>query len=225
MKLHPKNTDFIDLHSHSAEIEEGVFRIFNVFSSDFPDIPDNRPFSLGLHPWHITNEAIAEMAEVFTYTSAYPNLLAIGEAGLDSVIKTPMNQQIEVFRTQIEISLKQDKPLIIHCVKAFPELLRLRKEFPAPTAWIIHGFNANPTIAEEYVKAGICISFSQRLLRNPEKARMIADVVPISMVFAETDEDSMPIQQVYQNISDLYGLTVMETKRNIFENFVRISKI
>lgn len=219
MTYFPKITDYIDIHSHHHEREEGVFRILNVFTSGYPGIPADRPISLGLHPWHLTEEFIHEMPGILKQVATSENVLALGEAGLDKLIKTPIEQQLEVFRTQIELSIEHKKPLIIHCVKAFPELLNLRKEYRNSTPWIIHGFNANQTIASECVNMGIYISLSQRLFRNPEKSQKISKVVPLSMIFAETDDDPVSIQVIYETISSLYGLNLIEIKQIIFENF------
>jgi TatD DNase family protein len=218
----PKETDFIDIHSHSSKREGNVFRIHNIFTSDYPNIPAERPISIGLHPWHISEQAIFELTDVINDAYSLKNLFAFGEAGLDRVIQTPMEQQLPVFRTQVEISIVHKKPLIIHCVKAFPELLNLRKEYRNATPWIIHGFNASQAVAEECINMGIYISLSRRLFRNPEKAGKVIKVVPVSMIFAETDDDSMPIQEIYNTISNLYVLNVEEVKRNIFENFVKV---
>lgn len=225
MNLYPSESDFIDIHSHSGLDDEGVFRIHNVFLSNYQKNSLDRPFSLGLHPWHIGENTISDIGEVLSQSTSNPNLFTFGETGLDSLIKTPMSKQIEIFRTHIECGIQHNKPLVIHCVKAFPELLALKKEYKNSSAWIIHGFNANQTIASECVKMGIYISISQRLLRNPEKAQKIASVVPLSMIFAETDEDGMSIQEVYGAISGLYGEDVSEIKRRIFKNFEAVDGI
>jgi TatD DNase family protein len=222
MVYFPKNTDFIDIHSHHPESEEGVFRIHNIFSSDYPRIPTDRPISIGLHPWHLSEKAIQEMPDAIRKTITFDNTVAIGEAGLDRIIQTPAEQQLDAFRTQVEISIENKMPLIIHCVKAFPELVNLRKEFKNATPWIIHGFNANQTLAAECVSFGIYISLSWRLFRNPEKAQKITAVVPLSMIFAETDEDPQPIQDIYQTIGSLYSVSQDELKRVILENFTRV---
>jgi TatD DNase family protein len=229
MKLIPKTTDFIDIHSHHAEAEEGVFRIYNVFASDFPKFSSDRPISVGLHPWNLTVETSHDLSLILdgetSHDLSLQNILAVGEAGLDRIIQTPMDIQIKAFRTQIDLSIEYKKPLIIHCVKAFPELSELRKEYRNATPWIIHGFNANQTIAAECVKMGIYISLSSRLFRNPEKTAQIAKVIPVSMIFAETDDDIVPIHEIYQTISGLYNLSLQKIKETILENFSRVFMI
>jgi TatD DNase family protein len=222
MKYFPKNTDLIDIHSHHLESEAGVFRIYNVFTSEYLQIPSDKPVSIGLHPWYLSDQATREMPEILRKAVKKENVLAIGEAGLDKVIQTSVEEQLSAFRTQIEISIEFQKPLIIHCVKAFSELLNLRKEFKNAPPWIIHGFNANQTIAKECISLGIYISLSQRLLRNHEKAHKIIKKVPLSLIFAETDEDPNPIREIYRVISKIYGVSQEEIQQNIFANFHRV---
>ncbi len=225
MSHSPKESDFIDIHSHSEKEENGVFRIHNVFATDYKKIPSELPVSIGLHPWHINDNSISLLPEILQNSASLENCLAIGETGLDSLVQTPISTQITVFRKHIEIGIKENKPLIIHFVKAFPELLSLRKEYTNAAPWIIHGFNANPTIAAECLKHGIYLSLSQRLFRNPEKAEKIMKVVPVSMIFAETDEDSMSIQEIYDTIATFYGLSISALKKIIFENYRRCIKV
>jgi TatD DNase family protein len=218
----PTESAFIDIHSHNQKQEEGVYRVYNVFSTDYPNVPLEIPISIGLHPWHITEKSVLDLPEVLKNVGSLNNLLAFGETGLDSLVTTPMETQISVFRIHIECGIEFNKPLIIHCVKAFPELLALKKEYRNATPWIIHGFNANQTIATECVKSGIYISLSQRLFRNPEKAQKIVRTVPLSMVFAETDEDNMSVQDVYAAISGFYELSISEMRGRIFRNFFEV---
>jgi TatD DNase family protein len=222
MVFYPRESDFIDIHSHHTEREEGVFRIQNVFTSDFQDIPADRPISIGLHPWHLSAESIQELPGILNKVLSNINVLALGEAGLDRVIKVSLEDQFPAFRKQIEFSIEYGKPLIIHCVKAIPELIKLRKEYTNATGWIVHGFNGNETLAAECVEAGICISLSQRLFRNPEKALKIAKQVPLSMAFAETDDDSMSIREVYETISQFYEMSVSEVISRFYLNYRNI---
>ena len=221
MKLLPRSTDFIDVHSHHKEVQEGVFRIHNIFSSEY-DSASRNPVSVGLHPWHLSGDAVSRLQLVLELALRRDNVLAAGETGLDKLIKTTFEEQMHVFRIHVEESIRCRKPLIIHCVKAFPELLNMRREYPLATPWIIHGFNSNQTIAAECVKMGIYISFSRRLLRNPEKAAKVRNQIPITFVFAETDEDEMGIDEVYAGIADLYNLDLSELKHHIFANFNRV---
>jgi TatD DNase family protein len=222
MTFFPGPDNFIDIHSHNPGNEDGVFRIYNVFSSVPAEISKPRPVSIGLHPWHLSAEAIEEMPGIIRSAKMLENFIAIGEAGLDKVIKTPFEIQLDAFVKQIELSIELHKPLIIHCVRAIPELIRLRKKYSGAPGWIIHGFTAGAGHALEAVREGIYISIGQRLLKDPRKSAEILKNVPVSMIFAETDDDPASIADIYGIIAGTYGISVNELKEKIYLNFHRV---
>lgn len=218
----PSPACFIDIHSHKRESEEGVFRVFNVFSSVFPDVPKDMAMSIGLHPWHLSPEAIENMPDVIRKALQLKNVLAIGETGLDKVIKTSLEIQTEVFKKQIELSIEFNKPLIIHCVRAFSELFELRRIYKQSPAWILHGFNADKSVALECIRHGIYISVGIRLLRNKERTSEILKHVPASMIFAETDDHSADIREIYQIIAEKCGISVELLKQTVYSNYHKV---
>ncbi len=220
--LSPSPDLFIDIHSHHTEREEGVFRVFNVFSTDFPDVPKDLAISIGLHPWHLSDEAIAEMPGIIREAIKMENLVAIGEAGLDKVILTPLEVQLGAFKIQFELSREYGKPLIIHCVRAFQELAGLRRSYKDSPAWIVHGFNANGKVAEECIRLGIYLSIGLRLLRNPKRAREVLNKVPVSMIFAETDDDPTGIAEIYSSIAEYYQMSPETLKESVYANYCRV---
>ena len=54
--------------------------------------------------------------------------LALGECGLDKKVQTPLDLQQEVFERQLTLAEKYKKPVIIHCVAAFQELIAIKKK-------------------------------------------------------------------------------------------------
>jgi TatD DNase family protein len=71
------------------------------------------------------------------------NCFALGECGLDKITASDFELQKVVFKKQIQLSEKHQKPLIIHCVKAHQELIEIKKELKPKQVWIFHGFNTN----------------------------------------------------------------------------------
>lgn len=186
----PDHSVFIDIHSHNPLREERIFRIYNLNLADFEDLNHNGPVSTGLHPWHIHHfEEPDNLRSMLVEAAANESVVAIGETGLDKVINTSMAMQEEVFRTHVDISEEVQKPLIIHCVRAFHDILRIRKETAASQPWIMHGFYSSPEIADEMATLGFYISVGERLLRNKNKSREILDTISREYLFAETDDD------------------------------------
>ena len=85
-----------------------------------------KPFSAGIHPWYIPahpEETLKELERL----AASPSCKSIGEAGLDKYASTPLPLQRELFIRQAELAVSRQLPVIIHCVKAWDELLAIKK--------------------------------------------------------------------------------------------------
>ena len=92
-------------------------------------------------------------------------VVAIGEAGLDTLAESPMDLQKEVFLAQANLAEETHKPLIIHCVKAWADLIACKKAVKPEMPWIIHGFRGNGELASQLVRLGFYLSFGDRF--NP----------------------------------------------------------
>ena len=219
----PQKTDYIDIHSHHLNKEAGVFRIYNQFFNDGSDTSSSITKSLGLHPWHINEfENYDFFPEILEHLIMEESVVFVGESGLDKLISTSPEQQEDIFFKHILISEKHAKPLIIHCVKAYRELLKIRQKFNPKQAWIIHGFDSSPQLAADLVGKGIYLSIGERLLRKPEKSRNIMANIPLSKLFIETDEDKKSIQELYKDVCKIYQIEEDKLKEYIFENFVKL---
>jgi len=119
---------YINIHSHSSGDESQVLTIRSLFHNENPDDFNESLFSIGLHPWHISNTDIQLAIKLVKERSGDERIIAIGEAGLDRTIETKMDFQQEVLKQHLDIAEWRDKPLIIHCVRAFPEVRKLIRQ-------------------------------------------------------------------------------------------------
>lgn len=87
------------------------------------------------------------------------NCLAIGECGLDKRIEMPLEPQISVFEKQLALAEKFGKPVVIHCVAAFQEVIEIKKRLNVKVPMIIHGFSKNIQVADQLINAGFYLSF------------------------------------------------------------------
>jgi TatD DNase family protein len=145
-----------------------------------------------------------------------PDVVAIGETGLDKPAPVSMKLQEELFLFQIELAEKNRKPLIIHCVKAWPELIAIRKRFTSSgIPWIIHGFRGNGELARQLLRFGFALSlglhFHPDALRAAWEARRL---------YAETDDANTGIETVYLRISSQLSITGEALSREICENML-----
>ncbi len=217
MNLFPSEEDFIDVHTHNTETQLHVYNILNVFLTDFPDIPSTRPLSIGLHPWHIDQESHALIESTLHEAASLSYVIAIGETGLDKVVRIPLARQIEIFKKHIIISEEVKKPLIIHCVKAYQELMGIKKSVKPSMPWILHGYHGSEELISDLLKQEFYFSMNEWIIKNPDKAKSIIERIPMDFLLLETDE--------YQaNISDIYFLTSILKKMELNDLKIAIAK-
>jgi TatD DNase family protein len=217
---------YIDIHTHRTSNNEGV-AIVNIYPEenateilpldDETETLHNQYFSVGIHPSHVepSENQIGKLTEIANNTA----IIAIGECGLDVHSKTSMVLQEEIFSQQIELSEKLGKPLIIHCVRAFNELIRLRKSFQPKMPWILHGFNANIYATRQCLNNNMYFSFGGQLLNDKSNAYEAAKFLPIAMIFLETDDSDLEIAAIYQRLSEIKDIPLEVLKTTIRENF------
>ena len=150
-------------------------------------------------------------------------LKAIGECGLDRACDSDFELQREVFIKQIELSEQYHKPLIIHAVRSYPDIISIRKETKSKQPWIIHGFNGNEHSAEQLLRHdGIYLSLGDVLFKNEKRAELLLDIIPTDRLFLETDVAERSIVEVYEKASLLSGVATDILRKDIFDNFVKI---
>ena len=150
-------------------------------------------------------------------------LKAIGECGLDRACDSDFELQREVFIKQIELSEQYHKPLIIHAVRSYPDIISIWKEMKPNQPWIIHGFNGNEHSAEQLLRHdGIYLSLGDVLFKNEKRAELLLDIIPSDRLFLETDVADRSIVEVYEKASLLSGVATDILRKDIFDNFVKI---
>ncbi len=197
---------FIDIHTHNCT--PTAHTIYNCGASYIAE----RSISTGIHPWHISDKWESEFAAI-TEIAKESNVAAIGECGLDT-LKSPatIELQKDIFRAHIHLSEQLQKPLIIHCVKAYDTLMALHKESAPQQAWIIHGFRGKPELATQLVKADFYISLGEKF--NPDSAQAI----PMERLFIESDESQRSIADIYAAVATAKNITTKQLTQQIATN-------
>ena len=163
-----------------------------------------------------------DLFQVFSF-SGFQILKAIGECGLDRACDSDFELQREVFIKQIELSEQYQKPMIIHAVRSYPDIISIRKETKSKQFWIIHGFNGNEHSAEQLLRHdGIYLSLGDVLFKNEKRAELLLDIIPSDRLFLETDIAERSIVEVYEKASLLSGVATDILRKDIFDNFVKI---
>ena len=140
---------YYDIHTHHLPVHPEDAAIVNSLVPTF-DVGTGLFRSVGIHPWYIYNveEQLAELKRQVSF----PDVVAIGETGLDKGAEAPLDCQREIFRASASFAENAGIFLIIHCVKAWDELIASKKELKPRVPWIIHGFRGNATLAGQLIR-------------------------------------------------------------------------
>lgn len=212
---------FFNLHTHHSSKQSDVLELVNQYPKEFDAAIAN--YSIGIHPWYIAEDSIAEDLEIIESKLKYENCLAIGECGLDKRIEIPMALQQMVFEKQLALAEKFKKPVVIHCVAAFQEVIAIKKKMNISVPIIIHGFSKNKETAEQLIANGFYLSFGKYLLRNPE-LELVFKSIPNERLFLETDTIEEGIEAVYELAAKYRNIEMAEMKAIINANFDTVFK-
>ncbi|MDE7125572.1 MAG: TatD family hydrolase [Muribaculaceae bacterium] len=200
--MNPFPPTITDIHTHSANHTSQS--IYNVRLGLDQTIPDSvKWISAGIHPWdtaQTTSRTDILLSQLEYLVKNDPRLIAIGECGLDTLAGGSQAQQETIFKIHTDISERYGKPLIIHCVRSFDRLLHLNRHIRPNQPWIVHGFRGKPTLALQLARAGIGMSLGEYF--NTETARTI----PPGLLFTETDESSLTIEEIRNRIAKARGM-------------------
>ena len=210
---------FINLHTHKYSNQENILEIVNQYPQEFDSkIPY---FSIGIHPWHIDENNLDADLQIIDQKLNNKNCHALGECGLDKRIEIPFDLQIEVFEKQILLAKKHKKPLILHCVSAFQEVIEIKKRIKIEVPIIIHGFSKNWQTAKQLLENGFYLSFGKYLIQNPE-LEIVFQNIPNNRFFLETDSSDYKIEEVYTLAAKYKNIEIENLKEIINHNFNRI---
>ena len=207
----------IDLHTHRVN-RNGNIQVLNVFAQDLPiDDPDNF-FSAGLHPWHIATVNLEECFRAIDQAAMQKDMLAVGECGLDRLISADFAFQEWCFKQQIQIAEKYGKPLIIHCVRAYSDILKQKKESKSGLPWIIHGYRGNLQTTLSLIKQNFYFSVGEQLLKDKAKHDIFRSI-PIDRLFLETDDHEILISEIYSMATQILSIDKNELDQILVSNF------
>ena len=211
--------EFFNFHTHQFTNQSNILELVNQYPQDFDaSIPF---YSIGIHPWYIKEEQIDTDLKITEEKLQTKNCLALGECGLDKRIEIPLEQQITVFEKQLTLAEKYNKPVVIHCVAAFQEVIEIKKRLKISVPMIIHGFSKNSQIASQLIKEGFYISFGKYLLKNPD-LKAVFQNVPNDRFFLETDTIEESIRQVYDLAAQYKIFTIKELQAIISSNYEEV---
>lgn len=177
----------LDVHTHDAASHGSIINL----DAASPLIEDGKWYSVGVHPWDtVDTNRCMQLFDAVKELAVHPQVLAIGETGLDRLEGSDLGTQKKILKLHVELAERVGKPLILHIVKAFPEIIALKKLYGGSVDWIVHGFRGKPEQAHELIKHGFYISLGEKY------NEAAAEIIPSSRLLVETDIAGVDINSI-----------------------------
>jgi TatD DNase family protein len=226
------NPPFVDVHTHCRNASAGVISVSNFSQKDFEKgnfTEGSLLASVGLHPWFLTKENFENDFEKLTQLVHEQHVVSIGECGLDKLKGEDLAFQTTAFEAQIRLAESVSKPVVIHCVRAFGEVVAVKKRLKPTVPLIIHGFNKNEKVLAELLRHGFFISIGASILSKKESNTEgssfegMMQKIPLDRLFFETDDvENVEISTIYEAASEMLNLELSYLKSIIYDNFRKV---
>jgi len=207
---------YYDIHTHSVYHHHDVLSVFNIHER-YDEQANDVVSTMGLHPWYLQN---ADNEFELLQTNANNNhVLAIGECGLDKVCDTDWATQLVYFRKQIQLAHSCTKPLIIHCVRAFEEVIDVLHTEQVKVPVVFHGYNKSSILAHRLIDHGYFLSFGAAILIDNAKIEEVIKTLPTNRIFVETDNSGKSIIDIYHRLAEIRNTDTETIILQLQQNF------
>ena len=218
-----------------------------VNESDWPRVMDAaRRFSLvipsvGLHPWHVERRSAAWFDELQAILAQHPEV-GVGEIGLDHASPAGTHDdQLAVFKRQMELAARLSRPVSIHCRQAWQGLTEGMDALKAlPDGFVIHSYSGPVEMIRPLADRGAYFSFSGSVtLHRNHRGHAAVAAVPADRLLVETDAPDIPpiidgkrledrpnepanLRVVLHKVAELRDENVTALAQGIWENAARL---
>tara|TARA_R110002049_G_scaffold136968_2_gene296844 strand:- start:89 stop:745 length:657 start_codon:yes stop_codon:yes gene_type:complete len=210
---------YIDIHTHNPKVSNK-----SIVSMGHSTAHSKFMFSAGIHPWLASDFIKNSIEETLTKLVDHKNFFALGEIGIDNSKTESKDLQLDLFEKQIIFAKKKNiSLLIVHCVRALNEVLKVIKDNHYQGRIIFHDANFNEQETDRIVNGGHYLSFGKNLFKDRSKAARTITVDRISHYFFETDDSDRTIEEVYSQAATLLKINQDDLERQIEKNFQKLN--
>ena len=193
----------------------------------------------GLHPSEASKDFLNDLEELENFIREH-KIYAIGECGLDYHYgKENIVEQKELFRGQVELSIKYQLPLIIHMRDATQDTYDILKEYKGRIQGVMHCYSGSLEMAKEFVKLGLYISLGGPVtFKNAKDSKLVASNINLDRLLIETDcpylapmpyrgtrNESSYVKYVAEEIARLRNISLAEIELATEENAKKLFKL
>jgi TatD DNase family protein len=191
--------------------------------------------AVGVHP-NDAMEATPPVLEVIERLAQEPDVVAVGETGLDYYRDyTTPRQQEAAFRAHIDIAREHDRTLVIHCREAWEHCLTILEDHGAPDRVVMHCFSGDERVVARCAERGWFLSYAGNItFTNAQPIRDAAARTPHELLLTETDapfltphphrgqaNDPSYLPYVLRALADIHDLPVDQAAEVVAANAVR----
>ncbi len=224
---HPVNNSPVCSCAHSVN----EYEILQVIKNIYPECIE---IAYGIHPQNPDKNQIDFLNQLVVQNK----INIIGEAGFDlytSEYASHLEEQEFVWNFQLDLAVKYNKILVIHCRKALDKIFTYTKQLAKLPAVVFHSFPGSPVEAMGFIKRGVNAYFSlgKQLLNGNKRAISCANQLSVERILLETDapyqtlkgQDFTPTQdiiQVYEEFSKIRNMPLESVCENVEKNFLKV---
>ena len=191
--------------------------------------------ALGLHPVYLDEHRVDHVALLESILSEV-NVIAIGEIGLDYYLKSlDKPKQLKLLEAQLSIAQNTNLPVILHCRKAYDDLIVLLTKFNL-CGGIAHAFNGNFQQANKLIDLGFKLGFGGMLTyERSTKLRKLAENLPLSSIVLETDSPDLTVFKhhgernspaylpyILESLAEVRNETMEEITEQVYTNSLQV---
>lgn len=210
------DSTILDFHTHSMRHAD-TQNVQEIISVHLGQQKQYQYFTVGMHPWWTEQQVSPTQKDELVNLLQQDNCLAMGEMGMDNLKGPSMETQMDILRSLLTIADEQGKSVIIHCVRAFNQLVQIKKEFPNIKNWCVHGYGRHATLARQLIDQGFYLSLMPTM--PLDKYQQLYDELPHDRLFLETDSmKEADITTIYSNVAAMLNVEVSHLCRQINRN-------
>ena len=207
--------DILDFHTHRLDATAALIAVD-------PRRFDPQPgkwYSVGFHPWYDVDTLTAGDFDLLRQCACHPQVLAIGETGMDTRRGAALDIQASVFIRHLQLAQELGKPVVAHNVRATQYILDARRTAGLDdVTLVIHGMRGNAHVARTLLDAGCHLSYGPRF--NEEALR----ATPLDCLLLETDDSDVAITDVAALVAQTLNLPIEELTATAVNNALLLLK-
>jgi TatD DNase family protein len=209
---------------------------WGVVAGLYEKYPDRIIPAFGIHPFYVHGLSDHWLETLIGLLDQYPGA-AVGEIGLDKWIKDwDYQQQLDIFRKQMDYAVLYNRPVSIHCRNAWQDLHTVISDTGVPACGgAVHSWSGSAEMVHVMIKHNLSISFSGSVTNDNNRKGIRALLeVPAEMLLIESDAPDLPPSQrkfpnepsyivdTIKKIAELRMVTDTDLAEQTFKNASRI---